>query len=140
MDLGMEKGECIPGKDLLAACFLQPQSEMCQGGQGEQQRVPSLPSFPALEVGFFLLFLRCLWSPWLVTAPAPMEGDEPSPQGPYNHSDLNKVPWESFALAASCKYGPGCCVHGIQVGRDLEGHRAHGWCRGCAAAIPCSLT
>lgn len=35
MDLGMEKREFLPGKDLPAACFPQTWSEMCQGGQGE---------------------------------------------------------------------------------------------------------
>lgn len=35
MDLGMEKREFLPGKDLPAACFPQMWSEMCQGGQRE---------------------------------------------------------------------------------------------------------
>lgn len=40
MDLGVEKAEFVPGKNLLAACFSQTWSEMCQGGQGQRQRVP----------------------------------------------------------------------------------------------------
>lgn len=142
MDLSMEKGEHIPGIDLLAAYFPQTQSEFDVSGRagGATESSQSFPPFPALEVGFFLLFLPCLWSPWSVTAPAPTEGDEPSPQGPCSHSDLNEVPRESLPLTASCKYSPSHCVHGIQVGKDLEGHGARGRRRGCAAAIPCSLT
>lgn len=109
--------------------------------RGATESSQSFPSFPALEVGFFPVFLHCaLWSPWSVTAPVPTEGDEPSPQGPCNHSDLNEVPQESVPLTASCKYSRSRCVRGIQVGEDLEGHGAQRRRRGCAAAIPCSLS
>lgn len=55
MDLGMEKGEFIPGKD-LAACFPPRWSEMCQGGQGEHRELPEFPIVASTAAGFSLLF------------------------------------------------------------------------------------
>lgn len=92
---------------------------MCQGGQGERQRVPRV-SHPSQHWDFFLLFpCSALWRLW-----SGREGDGRSPQGPCNHSDLEEVPQEFVPLAAPCKSSWSCSVRGIQLGKDLEGDGA----------------